>query len=93
MKINNNTGVPLDKLYPRQLYEKQGEAIRPREEQRTDTLSISGEAAKVREAAQAAEALEEARMERVQYLQASILQGSFAADSSKIAAAMLNRKP
>jgi flagellar biosynthesis anti-sigma factor FlgM len=92
MKIYNNSGVSLDKLYPRQLEEKQGEAARPRDEQRADTLSISGEAAQVREAAQAAEALEEARMEKVQQVKASILQGSFAADSSKIAAAMLHKK-
>lgn len=93
MKINNNTGVPLDKLYPRQLEEKQGEAVRPREEQRADALSISAEAARVQEAAREAAALEEARMEKVQQVKAGILQGTFAADSSKIAAAMLNRKP
>jgi len=92
MKVHNNTGVPLEKLYQRQPEEKQGEAVRRQEEQRTDALAISGEAARVRETARAAEALEEVRMEKVQPVMASILQGTFAADSSKIAAAMLNRK-
>lgn len=93
MKIYNNSGVSLDKLYPRQPEEKQGEAARPREEQHSDRLAISAEAARIQEAAREAAAPEEARMEKVEQVKASILQGTFAADSSKIAAAMLNRKP
>jgi flagellar biosynthesis anti-sigma factor FlgM len=93
MKIHNNTGVQLDKLYLRQPEEKTGEVARQWEEQRADALSISAEAARVQEAVREAAALEEARMEKVQHVKASILQGTFAADSSRIAAAMLNRKP
>ncbi|MCW3488764.1 flagellar biosynthesis anti-sigma factor FlgM [Dethiobacter alkaliphilus] len=88
MKINNNHGIQVNKLYKAQADEK-AKADRPQESAKGDKLSISGEAAKVQELVKAASELPEVRMERVEQLKEAIAKGEYKLDSKIIAAAML----
>ncbi|EEG76548.1 flagellar biosynthesis anti-sigma factor FlgM [Dethiobacter alkaliphilus] len=91
MKINNNHGIQVNKLYKAQADEK-AKAKSPQESAKGDKLSISGEAAKVQELVKAASVPPEVRTERVEQLKEAIAKGEYTLDTKKIAAAMLDDK-
>ena len=91
MKISNGKGIQLANLYQRQqLEEKQGDAQKAAANKpAADSLTISGDAAKMRELLQAASLPPEVGTERVEELKSAIARGEYLADSKKISAAML----
>ncbi|MBS4032684.1 MAG: flagellar biosynthesis anti-sigma factor FlgM [Clostridiales bacterium] len=88
MKIYNNKGLPPEQIYRRQQEDKRTDAERPGGQAGTDSLSISGQAAKMRDAAKASD---EVRAEKVEQIQKALAEGTYAVDSKKLADAMLRK--
>ncbi|MBS3898508.1 MAG: flagellar biosynthesis anti-sigma factor FlgM [Dethiobacter sp.] len=93
MKIDNGKGIQLSNLYQRQQLEgKQGSAQQATADKTAaDSLTISGDATRMRELLQGASLPAEARTERVEELKGAIARGEYLADSKKISAAMLTQ--
>lgn len=87
MKINNNNGIQATNLYKAQTDEKK--STNTVQKSNTDSLSISGQAAKFQDILRSASAPEEVRTERVNQLKEAIARGEYMIDSIKIAQAML----
>ncbi|MBS4009038.1 MAG: flagellar biosynthesis anti-sigma factor FlgM [Clostridium sp.] len=93
MKIDNGKAVQLAGLYQRQQAEEKQAGAQKMAANKTaaDSLTISGDATRMRELLQAASQPSEVRTERVEELRAAIARGEYLADSDKISTAMLTQ--
>lgn len=91
MKINDKSGMPVNRLYQKQLETEKKQKDRAVSEEKNDSVILSAEAAMVQKAMKAAAELDEVRVEKVDQIKEEIEQRTFVIDSKKIAEAMLKK--
>ncbi|HHX75377.1 MAG: flagellar biosynthesis anti-sigma factor FlgM [Firmicutes bacterium] len=92
MKIHSDNNITLNKTLPLQ-QEKTERTADNKTKQTGDSLSLSREAATVREATRAVLAeMDTVRTERIEQLREAIAKGSFKVDPQAVAEAMLKKE-
>ncbi len=92
MKISDNSGVPVNRLYQKQIEAGKKQKGRNVSEEKNDSVSLSPEAAMVQKAAKAALEHDEVRTEKINQIKEELEQGAYALDSKEIAEAMLKKE-
>jgi negative regulator of flagellin synthesis FlgM len=92
MKIYDKSGMPVSRLYQKQVETEKKQKGRAVSEEKSDSIILSAKAAMVQKAAKAAAEQDEVRVEKVEQIKEEIEQGTYDLDSKKIAEAMLKKK-